>query len=106
MYIVPLSTLKPIDGMNQMSSLQAAQQASEAAQPKTGFAAFFDEALQNAREAQSVADNDAVALSLGQTDNLAQVMINAAKASTATQLAVDLTGRAVSAYKEIMQMQV
>lgn len=106
MYIIPLSTMKPLEGMSPMGSMQAAQQTVEASQPSSGFSAIFNEALQNARETQSVADQDAIALSLGQTDNLAQVMINSAKASTATQLATDLTARAVSVYKEIMQMQV
>lgn len=102
MFIVPLSSLPAIKPLQSNSPEQGVQ----APEPKNGFAGFFQEALQNARETQAVADKDAIDLSLGKTDNLAQIMINASKASTATQLTVDLTSRVVSSYKEIMQMQV
>lgn len=102
MFIVPISSLQPMQSLQSAGSVNKVS----APEPKNGFAGFFQEALSNARETQAVAQQDSIDLALGKTDNLAQVMINAAKASTATQLTVDITSRAVSAYKEIMQMQV
>lgn len=99
MFIVPISSLTPMQSLTKSQEVNAPV-------AKNGFAGFFQEALDNARETRAVADQDSIDLALGKTDNLAQVMINAAKASTATQMTVDLTSRAVSAYKEIMQMQV
>lgn len=78
--------------------------------PQTGngipFADVLGDAINNARETQAVSNNDAYELAMGTSDNLAAVMINSAKAATAVEMAVQLTNRAVSAYKEIMQMQV
>lgn len=102
MFIVPLSTLPAITPIKPMETGANPVENGQ----KSGFGSIFEEALTNARETQKVADEDSMKVALGQTDNLAQVMINSAKASTATQMAVELTARAVSSYKEIMQMQV
>ena len=55
---------------------------------------------------QAQSAEDSRKLALGEIDNIAQVQINALKTSTMLQTTVQLTSRAVGAYKEIMQMQV
>lgn len=99
MFIIPMSNLPSISTVGDKNAASPATESS-------GFSSIFSSALQNAREAQAVADQDSVNLSLGNADNLAQIMVNSAKASTAVSVAVDLTSRAVSSYKEIMQMQI
>ena len=43
---------------------------------------------------------------MGDVASLHNMMINSAMEATAVETAVQLTSRAVSAYKEIMQMQI
>ncbi len=97
MFIVPLSSLQQITPLENTSAIP---------QGKSSFSNVFEEALKNAKETQAISDQDSVKLALGQTDNLSEIMINSAKAATAMQMTVELTSRAVSSYKEIMQMQV
>lgn len=97
MVIVPLSSLQHIAPMETTSNIS---------EGKLNFSNIFEEALNNARETQAISEQDAQDLALGKTDDLSKVMINSAKANTALQMTVELTSRAVSSYKEIMQMQV
>jgi flagellar hook-basal body complex protein FliE len=76
------------------------------AEPSAPFAEFFKEALGEYASLQKTADADSAALALGEADNLAQIQINTLKAEAALQTTVQLTSRAVNAYKEIMQMSV
>lgn len=78
----------------------------EHAQPGPGnFAAVFSQAMQELEASQAQSQQDGEALALGQLDNLGQLQINAMKAETMLNTAVQLTSRAVGAYKEIMQTQ-
>lgn len=106
MFIVPISGF---NSMAETQSIQSITGVNNFKQPKstnTGFSKIFAEAYENAQVATAISNQDGVDLALGKVDNLSEVMINASKASTATQLAVDLTSRAVSVYKEVMQMSI
>lgn len=70
------------------------------------FANILADAVKTTREAQAVSNADAYNLSMGQSDDLTSIMINSNKASTALDMTVQLTTRAVNAYKEVMQMQI
>ncbi len=70
------------------------------------FADVLQNAVQTLQEQQQKSDEDAYNLAIGNTDNLAGLMIQSAKLETALTMTVQLTSRAVNAYKEIMQMQV
>lgn len=70
------------------------------------FADVLREAVSTYEGAKIETDADSLALSLGDINNLAQVQINSMKAQAALSTTVQLTSRAVTAYKEIMQMQV
>jgi flagellar hook-basal body complex protein FliE len=70
------------------------------------FSNMLSDAIKDYETSQKTADDDSNALALGNSDNLAQVQIDSLKAQTALQTTVQLTSRMVSAYKEIMQMQV
>ncbi len=109
MFIVPISGLQSItetQTMQTMHSVNGVDNKLKLKESSNGFTKIFEEAYQNARDLQAVSDQDAVDLALGNVDNLSEVMINASKSSTATALAVDLTSRAVTTYKEILQMSV
>ncbi len=70
------------------------------------FQNYFQQALQEVESANAAVKQDGIELSLGNLDNIAQAQIDILKAETLTQVAVQVTTRAVNAYKEIMQMQV
>ena len=50
--------------------------------------------------------DDAYDLAMGRTDDLAAISINSAKAAVALEMTVQVASRAVTAYKEILQMQI
>lgn len=99
MFIVPIS---------QMPSLSAEplQQTQKIAGSKVPFADVLADAVQNMQETQAVAQADSYRLAMGEADDLHTIMINSAKATTAMEFTVELTTRAVSAYNEILRMQV
>lgn len=70
------------------------------------FADVLKEAMSEYRQAQEASQADARTLATGSVENLADVMINSLRLSTAIELTTQITSRAVSSYKEIMQMQV
>ena len=76
----------------------------------TGASSPFLNVLKNAVDEyttlQQKTDENNNALALGETDNLAQIQIDSMKAETALQTTVQLTSRVISAYKEIMQMNI
>ena len=70
------------------------------------FADVLKEAVSNYASISEVTAAEGEALALGDVDNLAQLQIDSMKAQAALSTTVQLTSRAVSAYKEIMQMQI
>jgi len=105
MYLVPLSALpsiQPLETAGQENSGTAPQQ--EAG--KQSFASIMREAIDTLRQTQEAAAADSYDLAMGDVASLHTMMINSAMEATAVETAVQLTSRAVSAYKEIMQMQI
>ena len=72
----------------------------------TPFLNILKDAADEYTSLQKIADVDSEALVLGDADNPAQIQINSLKAEAALQTTVQLTSRVVSAYKEIMQMNI
>lgn len=70
------------------------------------FANMLKEAVNEYETLQETAQQDSEALAMGDADNVAQIQINAMKEKAALQTVVQLTSRAVNAYKEIMHMQI
>ncbi len=70
------------------------------------FANMLSDAIKDYETSQKTSDDESNQLALGESDNLAQVQIDSMKAQTALQTTVQLTSKMVTAYKEIMQMQV
>jgi len=102
LFIIPMAQLPSISSVGQNAQPQQAANNNL----NIPFADIFKETLANYQEAQQVSSEDAYNLAMGLTDDLHTVMINAEKATAALELTVQLTSKAVNAYKEIMQMQV
>lgn len=100
MFIVPITPMEKMDFSN-TEKIKSATEATE-----SGFAGILDSAIEEFRKADAISDIDGNALSLGNADDLAQLQINMLKAETMLQTTVQITSRAVNAYKEIMSIQV
>ncbi len=70
------------------------------------FQSVLDDAISQVIEAEAVSAADNIRLATGNVDDLAQIQINSQKATALLQTTVQLTSRVISAYKEIIQMQV
>ena len=99
MFIIPISQMPPIG----FSDSKVTNTPDSTGIP---FANILSDAIQNAKETQAISQQDAYNLAMGEMDDLHTMMINSSKATAAMEFTVELTGRAVSAYNEILRMQV
>ena len=104
MYLVPLSTLPSIQGLESAVERNNSPQQQEVG--NHSFANIMQEAIETLRQTQETAAADSYDLAMGDIGSLHNMMINSAMEATAVETAVQLTSSAVSAYKEIMQMQI
>lgn len=104
MYLVPLSALPSIQSLETVNQEPGA--ALKQQEGKSSFANIMREAIDTLRQSQETAAADSYDLAMGDVASLHNMMINSAMEATAVETAVQLTSRAVSAYKEIMQMQI
>ena len=100
MFIVPITPMEKMD-FSKVENVKTAAEATEG-----GFASLLDNAIDEFKKVDALSDVDGNALSIGNADDLAQIQINMLKAETMLQTTVQITSRAVNAYKEIMSIQV
>lgn len=102
MYIVPLS------GLESLPSIQSADQVAEQIKPSASlpFKDALREAMQEFSDAQKAAELDAYALVTGDSVELHDMAIRSAMQQASLEMTVQLASRAVSAYKEVLQMQI
>ena len=67
---------------------------------------IFARMVKGANQQQIVADEAVQQLATGQTDNLQQVVLTAAKADLSFRLVLELRNKLIDSYQEIMRMQV
>lgn len=96
----------PISGISPMSPLFGEEKKAVEKQSGVPFADILKESMQNLQEAQAVSQQDAYDLAMGQSDDLHTIAIHSAQATAALELTVQVASRAVTAYKEILQMQI
>ena len=101
MYLLPLNSMLPIQGIE-----SASQQNAKPTAAGSPFANIMQEAIENLQQSQQAAAQDSYDLAMGDVSSLHSMMINSAMETTAVETMVQLTSRAVSAYKEVMQMQI
>lgn len=70
------------------------------------FGSYLKDALAETNALQLKSDHENALLAAGQIQDVSQVVVAAQKADIALQLTLQLRNRAVSAYQEIMRMQV
>jgi flagellar hook-basal body complex protein FliE len=106
--------ITPIDQIKSMSAISGINPIRDTStiisQPATGngqgFKDIFQGLITNVEETEAVTKEDAYKISIGQTDDLHNMMINAAKADIALQTMVQLRNKVLEAYNEIMRINI
>lgn len=99
-----------VDALQQMNSLADQAQGVDAVrsgQLATGFAGELESSLQRINQLQQTAGRQANAFQAGSSEvSLSEVMADSQKASVAFQMGVQVRNRLLTAYKDVMAMQV
>ena len=74
--------------------------------PAPTFGEYLIDSLKKANALQLQSDERTAALAAGRVNDISEVMVAAQKADIALNLTLQLRNRALSAYQEIMRMQV
>ncbi len=102
MYIVPISDISPISS----DFIKPVKAKEEPSQETVSFGDVLKSKIQEVRDLETQSMQSAYDIATGASSDIESAMLDATKASTAIQLTVQLTTRAVNAYKEILSMQV
>lgn len=99
MFIVPIEPMRLIEFPESGKTIKQG--------PKNdSFRNVLDNAITALNETQEASRYDAYQLALGNADNLGEIMIHTIKAETMIQTTVQITARVITAYKEIMNIQI
>lgn len=102
MSIEATTFIKPIERLEGFSKTEK----TDKTENSTSFAQTLQDKIQEVRDLEDESNQLSYDLAMGKTDDLTSVMVQATKAQTAVELTVQVTTRAVNAYKEIMQMNI
>lgn len=100
-----LEPIQPIKGINQINELSKINDTNEKSNG-VSFKSIFNNALDNYIDAESKVDEDIYKLSVGESDDVHNLMINTQKAELSLDLVIQLRNKALDAYNEIMRMGV
>ncbi|MCI6581010.1 MAG: flagellar hook-basal body complex protein FliE [Oscillospiraceae bacterium] len=101
-FITPLTSMPTVSSLDKDSNnLSSNEENSE-----LSFSETLRQKIQNVKDLEQKSLDSAYAVSMGQTEDIEGAMIDATRASVAIETAVQITTRAVNAYKEIVQMQI
>ena len=99
MFIEPI---QPLNGLNELNKNNITDNKSD----NFSFKTIFGDALNNYIGAENQVDQDIYKLSIGETDDLHNLMINTKKAEMSLDLFLQLRNKALDAYNEVMRMGV
>lgn len=102
MFIEPIQPLYGLQDLNELNKNSSTAEKGD----NFGFKAVFDYALNNYIDAENKVDQDIYKLSVGETDDLHNLMINTKKAEMSLDLFLQLRNKALDAYNEVMRMGV
>ena len=102
MFIVPISRMDGVSSIEEMNKTGKTE--NKAA--RQDFGAVLEQAIEQADAAQKQMEESDIRLAMGNVDDLHTALIQAEQAATAIELTTQLTSRAVSAYNQIMGMQI
>ncbi|MFN8847785.1 MAG: flagellar hook-basal body complex protein FliE [Bdellovibrionales bacterium] len=91
--------------VSQNSDFQTKVGSTSGTTSETSFADTLKNAISEVNQLQQVSNKKMQDLSVGRTDNVADVMIAAEKADVALRVMVQVRNKIIDAYNEIMRMQ-
>ncbi len=93
--------------LNKASQMETPAVSSSSSVPgDKSFADTLKSAISEVNQMQQVSNKKMQELSVGKTDNVADVMITAEKADIAMRVMVQVRNKVIDAYNEIMRMQI
>lgn len=101
MFIVPMSGITPINNVETVGNKSVDNKGE--VQP---FKEIFSKLIENVEETHAVSAKDAIDVALGDVDDLHTIIINTQKATVALELLVTVKNQALSAYNDIIKMQI
>ncbi len=103
MFIIPInSSINPI-GVNSLNSNSMKNVNEVDENNSLGFKDMFQDLMTNVEKTEAATREDAYKLSIGEMDDVHNMMINAAKADMALQTMVQLRNKFLEAYSEVMR---
>ena len=102
MFFVPITKMDPSLTLEELKKSEGSQLPSEGKE----FGSFLKEAIREADQALQETSEMDRKLALGEIDDLHSAMIQAEQSAAAVEFTTQLTSKAVSAYNQIMGMQV
>jgi len=99
MFIEPI---QPVQGINELSKKTKI----DGKENNFGFKSVFDNVLKDYIDAENRVDEDVYKLSVGETDDLHNLMINTKKAEMSLDLFLQLRNKALDAYNDVMHIGV
>lgn len=102
MYIVPLTEISPIS----TDFITPIKGTVEKKDDTVSFGDILKSKIQNVKDLEEQSMQSAYDVATGASNDIESAMIAASKASTAVEMTVQLTTRAVNAYKDILSMQI
>ncbi len=103
-FIIPMVQMPSIMGVDNGISVKNTE--TNSSDGMMSFADTLKEKIAQIKVLEQKSLDSAYAIATGQSEDIESAMIDSTKASVAIETAVQITTRAVNAYKEIMQMQI
>lgn len=95
-----------IESLNGLNSLQKASTGNEVKNSDTDFAAMLRKATEDLNATQAEAYKTMEAIATGKVENLQEAVMKLEEADLSLKLGLEVKNKALSAYKDIMRMQV
>ncbi|MBM7559401.1 flagellar hook-basal body complex protein FliE [Marinitoga litoralis] len=95
-----------VSGINGINDIARTQKSNQTSSKNLNFADILRNALDDVNKTQKISEQMSADYAAGKIDNIHNVIISAEKASLSLKLTTEVTNKIVSAYKEIMNMQI
>ncbi|MDD6807444.1 MAG: flagellar hook-basal body complex protein FliE [Oscillospiraceae bacterium] len=108
MSINPMTQITSFDQLSQVGGVNSPSNPGVGSinEDKYSFANALTNAIDDVKTTQDAVMEEAYKLATGQTDNLHDITIASTEANLAVQLFVQIRNKAVSAYQELMNMNI
>lgn len=101
-----MTPIMPAGGINPVDNSAPAGAAQPASPGEVPFAGLVQQFLQDVNQQQLTVTTDVNNLVSGKTDNIHEMALHVAQADIAFRMALEVRDKLISAYQELMRMQV